>query len=606
MSEINPLNSTGQVIQTRQSSMSQKLNATITQPQPKTGNSELCSRKTITSTKENLPNKTEDVASNGGESVGNLKTEHDSKKEDLGKLSIFEKIKLGWKKLPLFEKIAAGLLIAASAALAIMVSAPLAGMLAIGTIVYIAKDVQNAYNTEKLKIEAEYLENLNNNLQASSEGLKTNLKKTEEENNELKDNLHSLKEKFDEIQNEAGRAKENIDKLKGDLEIQQEQDKNIKTDLIDNILTAYESISKAQQNPISKLESTNENFEQISKSNDEISSKVGKIKIISNNITSEINSFYSKIIGSDDNNQGINKELLSKKLKELPTEKLSEIIKKSNELLNDILQKTSEINDLSLEIQTECTKITESLTKAKNVVNGVFLSLKKSQKEYKKALIDTARNIILNLSKIGKHESSNEQGNKCQLNGLEELKVQAHFELGKQNNTYDKNFFKEIVKLEKENDIKGLEISSENAIDVIKSFKAMVMYKHNLNSQNKILLNIESFINGFSTNGKHLKELKKIKDGCEGNIRNISESVKKSMEIAKNITSVSSGINIVAKNIKSLSIGDNNSISNSKTVAGIGIAAGAIATSIFGAPLVAVGGLAIGAYAFIDKIISDK
>lgn len=130
----------------------------------------------------------------------------------------------------------------------------------------------------------------------------------------------------------------------------------------------------------------------------------------------------------------------------------------------------------------------------------------------------------------------------------------------------------------------------------------MVMYEHNLSSQDKILLNIESFINGFSTNGKYLEELKKIKDGCEGNIQNISESVKKSMEIAKNITSVSNGINSVAKNIKNLSIGDNNSISNSKTVAGIGIAAGAIAASIFGAPVVAVAGLAAGACAFI----SDK
>ena len=282
------------------------------------------------------------------------------------------------------------------------------------------------------------------------------------------------------------------------------------------------------------------------------------------------------------------------------------IINDSNKLLDNILQETSEINDLSLKIQTECTNITKNLDNAKKVVSGIITSVEESQKKYEEALIDTARNIILNLSKIGKHESYNEQGKECELNGLEELKVRAHFELKNQNNTYDKNFFKEIVKLEKEKDIKGLEISSKNAIEVIKSFKVMVMYKNGLHPQHKILRNIEDFIDGFSENGKHLEELKEIKDGCKENIQNISKSVEKSMEIAKKITSVSNEINGVAKNIKNLSIGDNNSISNSKIVAGIGIAAGAIAASIFGAPLVAVGGLAVGAYALIDKITSDK
>ena len=569
---INSLNSAEKVIQTSQPRISQKLDATIAHPRQKTEDIELRSRETTILTKENSPDKTKGAASNDRKSVEDLKTEHENKKEALDKSTIFEKIKLGWKELPVFEKIAAVFLMVASAALAIAGFEPLAGILATVTIVYIAKDVQRKYDKAKPKIEAEYLGNLNGSLKASSENLKANLKKAEEENKELKNNLDSLSKDLDKIRNQATEAKENIGKLKYDLKIQQEQYENIKTDLIDNILTAYESISKAQQNPISKLKSTNENFEQISTSNNEISSKVKEIQSISNNITSEINSFYSKIIKSNDNNQGINKELLSKKLQELSSKELLTIINDSNKLLDNILQENREINDLSLKIQAECTNITKNLDNAKEVVSGIITSVEESQKKYEEALIDTARNIILNLSKIGNHESSNEQGKECQLNGLEELKVRAHFELKNQNNTYDKTFFERIAKLKKEKDIKDLVISSKNAIDVIKSFKVMVMYKNGLNPQHKILRNIEDFIDGFSKNGNYLEELKEIKDGCKKNIQNISKSVEESMEIAKNITSVSNEINGVAKNIKNLSIGDNNSISNSKIVAGIGIA----------------------------------
>ena len=582
---INPLDITGQV-RTSRSSISQTLGTTITRPQLKTEDSKLSSRETITLTKENSPDKTEGVASNDGKSVGNLKTEHDSKKEDLSKLTIFEKIKLGWKKLPLFEKIAAGLLIAASVALAIMVSAPLAGMLAIGTIVYIAKDVQNAYNTEKLKIEAEYLKNLNNNLRASSEELKTNLKKAEEANKGLKVNLNSLKKDFNEIQNEAGKAKENIDKLKGYLEIQQEQDKNIKTVLIDNILTVYESISKAQQNQISKLESTNENFEQISKSNNEILCKVEEIKSISKGITSKINEFYSKSIESDDNNQGINKKFLSEELEKLSPERLSGIIKKSNELLDNILQKTSEIDRLSSEIQIECGTIIKNSEEIKKIVNNVIESLTKTQEEYEKTLINVAKNLII--------ETKNSDDKKWFFTkkDIDALKKKIQ-----ENNKINENLIEKL----NNNNLNELKLSSEEAILILNAYKDKISTDKN-KDWDKASKNIENFINGFIENGEIMQKLRDEASNIEDNMVSIGSSIENSVKIIMDINDISGKIKTVSEGIKKLSIGPAGT--SLGAFASFGIAIGALSTTVISAPLVATGGIVAGSLLFIKNRFS--
>ena len=232
---INSLNSAEKVIQTSQPRISQKLDATIAHPRQKTEDIELRSRETTKTEHENKKEALDKLSifgkiklvgkklpffeNNDGKSVEDLKTEYENKKEALDKSTIFEKIKLGWKELPVFEKIAAVFLMVASAALAIAGFEPLAGILATVTIVYIAKDVQRKYDKAKPKIEAEYLGNLNGSLKASSENLKANLKKAEEENKELKNNLDSLSKDLDKIRNQATEAKENIGKLKYDLKI---------------------------------------------------------------------------------------------------------------------------------------------------------------------------------------------------------------------------------------------------------------------------------------------------------------------------------------------------------------------------------------------------
>lgn len=581
MSEINPLNSAGQVIRTNQFSISQELNYTIAHPRPKTEDIELRSMETTILTKENSPDKTKGVASNDGKSVEDLKTEHDSKKEALGKLTIFEKIKLGWKKLPLFEKIAADLLIASSVALAIMVSAPLAGMLAIGTIVYIAKDVQNAYNTEKLKIEAEYLGNLNKNLQASSEKLETNLKKAEEANKELEGNLDNLKKDFNKIQNEAGKAKENID----NLEIQQKHDENVKIGLIDNILNVYESILKAQQDPISKLKSTNENFNKISKSNDEISFKAKEITSISSEITSEINNFCSSIFGNtqktDTNNrttesnlsEKIDKEILSKKLGELSKKDLVSILNQAINLNTSILGKTNKINKLSLEIQTECQKITENSNAIKGIVNNVIKSLTETQKEYEETLINVAKKVLI--------ETKNSDDKKWWFSkkDIDALKGKIQG-----NNKINKNLIEKL----NNNNLNELKLSSEEAILILNAYKDKISTDKNKDWE-KASKNIEDFINGFTENGKIMQQLQKEASNIENNIGSIGSSIENSMQIIADINKISGEITAVSKNLKDL-IGPN--ASSLITVASLGIALGGLASMAVSAPVVAgIGGL---------------
>lgn len=585
MSEINPLNSTVQVIQTSQSSISQELDAPINQPQPKTVNNNLSSRKTTILTKENSPDKTKGVASNDGKSVEDLKTEHDSKKEAPGKLTIFEKIKLGWKKLPLFEKIAAGLLMAASAALAIMVSAPLAGILAIGTIVYIAKDVQNAYNTEKLKIEADHLENLNGNLQASSKNLGTNLEEAEEENKKLKDSLNSLRENFDKIKNEAKEAKENIGRLNDDLKTQQEQDKNIKTGLIDGILKVYKSISEAQQNQISNLESAKENSKQISTSNNEILSKNEEITSISNEITSEINNFCLSIFDTqktDTNNQAIennlsekiDKEILSKKLGELSKEDLGSILNRAINLNISISGKTNKINKLSSEIQIECEKITENSNSIKKIVDNVINSLTETQKEYEKTLINVAKKVII--------EMKNSDNKKWffQTKSFESFK-------GKIQTSNDAAIETLMEKLNNE-DTDTISLSSEEAKLILNTYKDKILTDKN-EGWEKASENIENFINGFTKNGEIMQQLKNEELNIGNNIVSIGSSIENSMKIMANINKISGEITAVSKNLKDL-IGPN--ASSLATVASLGIALGGLASMAVSAPVIAgIGGL---------------